>query len=295
MSDTTAVYRALWDEVRPLFARALARTARGVSARLDRWIGEIATDSTEMRARAGGGRPDSAFPALLPPFEGLRSQPWWDPAEALGAELVATLEGSAGEIHAEFLRSRELERSRISDTVDGALYRGWSLLPFAFLGRSLIHKQVSGQAYPFPVTASVLESSGNWAGGLATSDTYFSVLAPGAYVAPHTSVDPLRVRMHLALTVPDGECAMRVGSTTRPWVQGKVSCLDDAFEHEVWNRTGAERVILLADFWNPDLTAAERSAIRDALRAGELIVPFMRTRGVVDDETVSLVRSAQFV
>jgi len=88
---------------------------------------------------------------------------------------------------------------------------------------------------------------------------------------------------------------MRVGSRTRRWTQGKVSCLDDAFEHEVWNRTGVERAILLADFWNPDLTVAERTAIRDALRSGELLMPFMRTRGVLDGETVSLVRGASYV
>ena len=292
MGDTKAAYRAPWDGVRPLFARALARTARGVSDRLDRWIESIAND---VPPAAREPTADVALPALLPPFEGIRSQPWWDPIDALGAELVAALEGNAGEIHAELLRGRELERSRTGDSVDGAMYRGWSLLPFAFLGRSLIHKHVPGQTYPFPVTASVLESSGRWAGGLATSDTYFSMLAPGAYVAPHTSIDPLRVRMHLALSVPEGDCAMRVGSRTRRWTQGKVSCLDDAFEHEVWNRTGVERAILLADFWNPDLTVAERTAIRDALRSGELLMPFMRTRGVLDGETVSLVRGASYV
>ena len=36
----------------------------------------------------------------------------------------------------------------------------------------------------------------------------------------------------------------------REWKEGKCLVFDDAYEHEVWNKTGEERVLLLVDFWH---------------------------------------------
>ncbi len=35
------------------------------------------------------------------------------------------------------------------------------------------------------------------------------------------------------------------------WEQGKVVVFDDTFEHEVWNNTDQERIVLLFDFDRP--------------------------------------------
>jgi len=58
-----------------------------------------------------------------------------------------------------------------------------------------------------------------------------------------------------------GECGMRVGYEVLPWRVGQAVCFDDSFEHEVWNRTSVDRVVLLFDVWHPDLTLAERIAV----------------------------------
>jgi hypothetical protein len=57
---------------------------------------------------------------------------------------------------------------------------------------------------------------------------------------------------------------MRVGDgEARPWVAGRVTILDDSFEHEIFNEATEEtRVLLLIDVWHPQLTLAERDAIR---------------------------------
>lgn len=34
---------------------------------------------------------------------------------------------------------------------------------------------------------------------------------------------------------------------------GKCLVFDDCYEHEVWNKTEGERVLLLFDLWHPDL------------------------------------------
>ena len=55
---------------------------------------------------------------------------------------------------------------------------------------------------------------------------------------------------------------MRVADETREWEVGRALCFDDAFEHEVFNDTAAERAVLLFDVWHPELTADEIGAIQ---------------------------------
>jgi hypothetical protein len=58
------------------------------------------------------------------------------------------------------------------------------------------------------------------------------------------------LRLHLGLDVP-AECAMRVGTETKSWQEGKCLVFDDSFEHEAWNRGDRTRTVLLCDFLNP--------------------------------------------
>ena len=44
---------------------------------------------------------------------------------------------------------------------------------------------------------------------------------------------------------------MRVGDTINVWRPGEIFVFDDTYEHEVWNDTQEERVILLFDFDRP--------------------------------------------
>jgi hypothetical protein len=95
------------------------------------------------------------------------------------------------------------------------------------------------------------------AGGLA----YLSRLSPGTVVAPHTGPTNMRLRLHFAIRVPVGNCAMRVAGSERRWVEGESIIFNDFLEHEVWNRTDGERLILLVDLWHPDITAQERKML----------------------------------
>ena len=81
----------------------------------------------------------------------------------------------------------------------------------------------------------------------------FSRLAPGAHIVPHCGYEGYSgyvLRLHLALDVPPG-CAIRVGTETRSWQEGKCLVFDDSFEHEAWNRGDRTRTVLLCDFLNP--------------------------------------------
>lgn len=98
-----------------------------------------------------------------------------------------------------------------------------------------------------PVTTRLLEAIPN----LQTA--WFSILAPGYHIPAHTGVTKGILRAHLGLIIPkDAEkCRLRVGDTINVWHPGEIFVFDDTYEHEVWNDTLEERVILLFDFDRP--------------------------------------------
>lgn len=82
---------------------------------------------------------------------------------------------------------------------------------------------------------------------------WFSILAPGYHIPAHTGVTKGILRAHLGLIIPkDRErCRIRVGDQIHAWGEGELIVIDDTFDHEVWNDTDEERVILLFDFDRP--------------------------------------------
>jgi aspartyl/asparaginyl beta-hydroxylase (cupin superfamily) len=98
-----------------------------------------------------------------------------------------------------------------------------------------------------PVTTRLLEAVPN----LQTA--WFSILGPGYHIPAHRGVSKGILRAHLGLIIPKEaeKCRMRVGDTINVWRPGEIFVFDDTYEHEVWNDTKEERVILLFDFDRP--------------------------------------------
>ena len=100
-----------------------------------------------------------------------------------------------------------------------------------------------------PVSAKLLESIPN-----LQTPTWFSILPHLAtHIPAHKGVTKGIIRAHLGLIIPKDfkKCRIRVGDEIMPWQAGKVFAFDDTYEHEVWNDTDEERVILLFDFDRP--------------------------------------------
>jgi aspartyl/asparaginyl beta-hydroxylase (cupin superfamily) len=76
-------------------------------------------------------------------------------------------------------------------------------------------------------------------------------------IDPHTGPTNLRLRCHLGLSIPDGDCGLTVAGETRRWREGTCLVFDDSLEHTAWNHTEAPRVVLIVDLWHPDLTPEE--------------------------------------
>ncbi len=98
-----------------------------------------------------------------------------------------------------------------------------------------------------PFTTRLLEAVPN------LQSAWFSILGPGYHIPAHRGVTKGILRAHLGLIIPkDAEkCRMRVGDTINVWRPGEIFVFDDTYEHEVWNDTPDERVILLFDFDRP--------------------------------------------
>lgn len=96
--------------------------------------------------------------------------------------------------------------------------------------------------------------------GVRAPSILFSMLRAGARIPPHTGMLNARLICHLPLIVPPG-CGFRVGGETRQWEPGKLLIFDDSVEHEAWNDSAEDRVILIFDIWRPELTQGERGAV----------------------------------
>lgn len=94
----------------------------------------------------------------------------------------------------------------------------------------------------------------------------FSRLRPRTHIPAHHGFYNTRLIVHLPLSVPPG-CRFRVGAETRTWSEGQAWVFDDTIEHEAWNDSDEERVILLFEVWHPALSPAERQMVTELFAA----------------------------
>ena len=95
--------------------------------------------------------------------------------------------------------------------------------------------------------------------GLVNAAFYF--LGPQAHILPHTGLCDRVLRAHLGLICPP-DCALRIGTEQRSWVDGELMVFDDTLEHEAWNRSEKWRAVLSFDFFFP---ATADPGVLDAL------------------------------
>ncbi len=132
---------------------------------------------------------------------------------------------------------------------------------------SAIHLYQEAEQTPamrqFPQTGSALSAVDLVRIDGTPMEVFFSRLKAGAHIPPHHGLTNTRVTVHLPLIVP-GDCAIRVAHQVHRWREGEIFAFDDSFEHEAWNRSGADRTVLIFEAHHPDLSAQERAAIEHA-------------------------------
>ena len=82
---------------------------------------------------------------------------------------------------------------------------------------------------------------------------FFSILAPGAYIPPHRGHTRGIISGHLCLTLPReyDKCGIKIEDKTYQWHEGKAFLFDDTREHQAWNKSKEERIVLLFNFDRP--------------------------------------------
>jgi len=85
----------------------------------------------------------------------------------------------------------------------------------------------------------------------------FNLLEPHAVIKPHCGDTNAIIRCHLGLIIPgeNENCAINVNGEVKNWQQGKVIGFTDAYEHEAWNKTDKQRIIMLFDILKPEYVA----------------------------------------
>jgi aspartate beta-hydroxylase len=198
--------------------------------RLNRYIGTFLTN--QANARMGV-------------YPGLASAPYHDVARLPGA---LALERNYAAIKAEI---EALAATEFQAEAENLMERGaWDV--FLFYERSRKNEENCERC---PTITRIIEANNTvrTQAGLL----YVSKLSPGTHIRPHLGPTNQRLRCHLGIRIPDGDCGLRVGGETRKWQEGSCIVFDDSLEHEAWNHTGEPRIVLIIDFWHPDLTPAE--------------------------------------
>jgi aspartyl/asparaginyl beta-hydroxylase (cupin superfamily) len=90
----------------------------------------------------------------------------------------------------------------------------------------------------------------------------FNLLEAQAKIKPHCGDTNAILRCHLGLKVPVAapDCALKVKEEIRGWENGKVLAFNDAYQHEAWNLSNENRIVLLFDILKPGF-AKKRSKI----------------------------------
>jgi beta-hydroxylase len=135
-----------------------------------------------------------------------------------------------------------LQESNFKPWVEKYLYnQGWDVF-----GLYAFEKKLENNCCLCPETTKLVESIP----GITTAG--FSSLAPRTHILPHSGFSTAILRCHLGLIVPN-DCGIRVGNKTKKWQEGKCLIFDDMVEHEAWNNSNLQRIVLLIDFPKPEM------------------------------------------
>lgn len=196
-------------------------------------------------------------------FPNLPIRPFYDPAdfdwiadlEAQTDDMVAEVEAAvaAGASFDAYVQGEEDRPNQDSHGMKGNM--DWGSYYLWYNGEPVADHQAQ-----CPKTVAALQQIPLLFSGRRSPNVMFSRLKAGAKIPPHTGMVNTRLICHLPLIVPEG-CGFRVGNDTRHWEKGKVWLFDDTIEHEAWNTSKEDRIILLFEVWKPELTPAEQDAV----------------------------------
>ena len=236
-----------------------------------------------LRAMAGQielPRPHKLQYPTYPCFPGLSHQPFHDRGNFPGVKILEDniglirqeLAGLRRQYYADYSpRGKNIMIGSGENLLSERPIENWSLYLLYYVGVDIDFEN------RFPETKTLIRALPNVCLDYPWGDALFSLHAPGAHLPAHCSIDNLRVRTHLGIEIPD-ESAIRVGVEERRWKAGECLVFEDSFEHEVWNRADSSRLVLIVDFWHPDLTKAEQEVLTAGFLKSDVRLSFYKYR-----------------
>jgi aspartyl/asparaginyl beta-hydroxylase (cupin superfamily) len=213
----------------------------------------------------------------------LTAQPFWDTtSDEQNFPWAKALEANSAVILEEFQTKLSNSNQFAADSVwqNQVMGDGWSAIRLQRLG---VWNTENCQA--FPKTYELLRSLSI---PLAVRGVCFARQAPQSGVQPHSDGRNFILTSHLGLVIPDG-CWIQVGNERRSWAPGKLTTLDTSFTHSTGNPSNEDRHVLILDFWHPELSEGERSALefvydlRNRFESGD--IPVRKPRSLSKKET----------
>ena len=208
-------------------------------------------------------------------FPGLPQRPFYDRDEF---DWVAKFESRTGAIKSELEALLRSQAEEFEPYVAADADKSGGTAPNAHLAGdaswSAYHllkggEPVAGHAERFPETLAALELAPLPKVAGRAPMALFSLLKAGAHIRPHHGLFNFRLICHLPLIVPP-DCTLRVGNSRREWHEGELLIFDDSMEHEAWNRSDRQRIILLFEIWRPEIGGADREALTLLLEAANI-------------------------
>ncbi len=110
-------------------------------------------------------------------------------------------------------------------------------------------------------------------------------LAPGGKLLSHCGETNALIRCHLGLKIPGTlpDLGLKVNGHSVCWEEGKVIAFNDAYQHEVWNRTDGTRHVLAFDVVRPEFRQRRNEICARSLgiQAMQWVVKTLRLEGRV--------------
>ena len=83
-------------------------------------------------------------------------------------------------------------------------------------------------------------------------EAFFSILEGGKSIPAHEGPYRGYLRYHLGLVVPEKDPpSIRLKDQVYTWKEGESVLFDDSWDHEVYNKAGSDRVVLIVDVRRP--------------------------------------------
>ncbi|XP_049295812.1 uncharacterized protein LOC125770365 [Anopheles funestus] len=197
----------------------------------------------------------SLYQRSLYNVDGLRSRPFWTVDQTTYATELELIRTEWKQVRDEGLKLLNSAGVFVNESENLRDRGDWKQLELFSRGT-----RVERNCARAPLTCRLVEQYFPAARTCKRGQVKFSVMHPGTHVWPHCGPTNCRIRAHLGLRVPQGTY-IRVAEETRSWEDGKWLIFDDSFEHEVWHNGTETRLVLIVDFWHPDLTESQRRSL----------------------------------